>query len=165
MLHFRLRSSCALALLALGLLPSAPSAQTPRLLKDINATSGLDGSSSPMRGHFDGKVLLFAATRPDVGQELWRTDGTSAGTWLLKDIDPGSSGSGPDGFVTLGGVSYFVAGTKTHGRELWRTDGTPLGTWMVKDIEPGPIGAASGAGPVLFQGQDLLRRADEGARC
>lgn len=59
---------------------------------------------------------------------------------LLIDINPGSAGSSPFGFVTSGDLAYFSASDGAHGSELWRSDGTAAGTWMVKDITPGAAG-------------------------
>jgi len=56
---------------------------------------------------------------------------------LLKDVNPGAGSSGPQSFVSMGGVAYFVADDGVHGYELWRTDGTSSGTGLVKDINPG----------------------------
>ena len=75
------------------------------------------------------------------GQELWRTNGTS--TTLVKDINPGASGSNAYHFTALGGYLYFRADTDTTGAELWRTDGTTGGTTIVLDILPG----VNGSGP------------------
>ena len=36
-----------------------------------------------------GKTLLFRASDGVSGAELWKTDGTEAGTVLVKDINPG----------------------------------------------------------------------------
>ena len=33
-------------------------------------------------------VFYFVAQGSDIGEELWRTDGTTAGTYLLKNIAP-----------------------------------------------------------------------------
>ena len=59
--------------------------------------------------------------------ELWKSDGTKAGTVLVKDIDPGCSSSDqePD---RVGGDTFFTADTAAHGRELWKSDGTKAGT-------------------------------------
>ena len=68
------------------------------------------------------------------GYELWKSDGTAAGTMMVKNINPGSSSSQPTDFLAVGGALYFTAGTNNEGRELWKTDGTDAGTVMVKDI-------------------------------
>jgi ELWxxDGT repeat protein len=58
------------------------------MVKDIEP--GPDGSGPGAIAAFRG-VILFAATTDRWGGEPWRSDGTAAGTYLLKDIDrPGS---------------------------------------------------------------------------
>jgi ELWxxDGT repeat protein len=61
---------------------------------------------------------------------------------LLRDINPGPVGSGPDRLVRLGDRVYFPAFSDEFGSELWRTDGTGNGTKLVADIVPGPKGSA-----------------------
>jgi ELWxxDGT repeat protein len=61
----------------------------PALLRDIDAP----GSSSPASFATLGDVALFAATTAAEGRELWRTDGTTAGTTLVADLRPGTSSS------------------------------------------------------------------------
>ncbi|MBE7507163.1 MAG: thrombospondin type 3 repeat-containing protein [Planctomycetia bacterium] len=68
------------------------------------------------------------------GWELCRTDGTAAGTQMVKDIYPGTSNSFPHEFTWYDGQLFFVASNSTVGEELWKTDGTELGTVVVKDI-------------------------------
>lgn len=69
--------------------------------------------------------------------ELWRSDGTEAGTRIVKDINPGQlSNDLYDEGVVLGGQFIFPADNGTGG-ELWRTDGTQAGTVLVRDINPG----------------------------
>jgi ELWxxDGT repeat protein len=72
------------------------------------------------------------------GTELWRTDGTAAGTALVADINPGANSSYPAGFYVLNNELYFTADNGIVGTELWKTDGSPVGTVLVKDINPGP---------------------------
>ncbi len=75
------------------------------------------------------------------GTELWRTDGTALGTYLLRDLCPGICGAAQlnslDNLRTVGGALYFAASDGIHGTELWITDGTALGTRPVRDIYPG----------------------------
>ena len=87
-----------------------------------------------------GRTTYFAANHPSYGRELWRTNGTRAGTRLVRDIRPGPKSSlafAEDSFVEFRGQLYFVADDGQHGSELWRTDGTRKGTRMVRDIGPG----------------------------
>ncbi len=69
------------------------------------------------------------------GWELWKSDGTAAGTTLVKDINPNDS-SRPWGLTPVGSTLFFVADDGTHGYELWRSDGTESGTTLVKNITP-----------------------------
>jgi ELWxxDGT repeat protein len=83
-----------------------------------------------------GSFALIAAASEN-GTELWRTDGTEAGTSLVKDIRSGPNSSAPGQFAVLDGVAYFVARDDAHGAEIWRSDGTEAGTWLYIDLNPG----------------------------
>ena len=77
------------------------------------------------------------------GRELWISDGTSAGTIRVNDIEAGVSGSDPAYLTRLDASTLLFAATMSpFGRELWRTDGTRLGTKMVTDIRRG-VGSAN----------------------
>jgi ELWxxDGT repeat protein len=84
-----------------------------------------------------GQQLFFIADDGVHGEEVWRTDGTTAGTVLTRDIMPGSATSYPLGLYGAKGKLYFNAGDPDHGFELWESDGTEAGTRMVQDISPG----------------------------
>ncbi len=109
------------------------------ILADIAADSS---SSSPQYfTEFNGKVY-FAADDITNGRELWVSDGTAAGTTMVKDIYVGSSGSSPYGFIVFGSELYFRASDSANGSELWKTDGTTAGTVLVKDIRVGTSGSS-----------------------
>jgi ELWxxDGT repeat protein len=93
--------------------------------------------SESQRGTALGISLLFAASDPSGGVELWRSDGTEAGTFRLKDIEPGAGSSEPMWFAAYNGKVYFGAYDSAGGRELWATDGTESGTARVDDLHPG----------------------------
>ncbi len=82
-------------------------------------------------------VMYFTRTTTQHGNELWRTDGTPAGTILVKDIRPGAADSSIGAFANLNGTLFFTANDGVHGRELWKSDGTELGTTLVKDLPTG----------------------------
>lgn len=90
--------------------------------------------SSPVE--FNG-LLYFAAADADHGIELWKSDGTSAGTTLVKDLNVGTGSSSPAQLTKSGSSLYFTATNGSSGVELWKTDGTDLGTVLVKDIYSG----------------------------
>ena len=103
---------------------------------------------------------IYYADAP-AGRELWVTDGTSAGTSLVKDIFPGNyllngnyvnNDSGIGNLTECAGRAFFSATDGTNGYELWSSDGTAAGTTMVKDILPG-VGSASPNGLKCVNGK------------
>ncbi|MBI99102.1 MAG: hyalin, partial [Euryarchaeota archaeon] len=66
-----------------------------------------------------GNTLYFSATDGTHSVELWKSDGTSSGTVMVKDIRNGSSGSTPMFFTVVGNALYFRADDGTHGFELF----------------------------------------------
>lgn len=92
----------------------------------------------------DGKLFFHAEPTPGDpvnGIELWTSDGTTAGTQLLMDINPGPAPSEISPMIEFNNELYFAANDGTHGLELWKTNGTASGTVMVKDIQPGEFGS------------------------
>ena len=90
---------------------------------------------------YGGGQFFLKAYRPEYGYEFWRTDGTTDGTWLLKDIAPGSfssAGQTYQNYILFNDIFYFSADDNgAYGAELWRSDGTPENTILVKDINEG----------------------------
>lgn len=100
--------------------------QFQQRLRDVTSVNGL---------------LMFS-----MGGQPWISDGTTAGTRVLKNLFLPSSNSfggevGGDSLskvlVNVGNEVYFAAVGEGAGLELWKTDGTESGTVMVKDIAPG----------------------------
>ncbi|NJM26853.1 MAG: hypothetical protein HC859_16665 [Bacteroidia bacterium] len=77
--------------------------------------------------------ILFAATSPSTGRELWISDGTTPGTRLLKDLHPEGS-SNPSQLTHAGNFTLFVCHTAPAKGSLWRTDGTADGSLMLFDF-------------------------------
>ena len=118
------------------------------LVKDINPGSGASlivNSNHNDRVVKDG-VLYFAALNTTHGNELWRSDGTAAGTFVVKDIFPGASHGlsldDPTSLVNVNGTLFFAANDGVTGFELWATDGTPGGTTLVGDIASGILNSS-----------------------
>ena len=132
------------------------------LVKDINTATGDAGP----RPYFEmNGTVLFQAANADRGLEWWRTDGTAAGTRLLRDVRPGPDGSGAllnRNAAVAGGRLFFAADDGAGGSELWKTDGTPEGTVLVRDVRPGSAGSV----PRHFAavGDTLYFTADDGTR-
>jgi ELWxxDGT repeat protein len=90
-------------------------------------------------------ILYFSAINyaDGKGTQLWKTDGTTAGTKVIKDINPldSSTTSNPFYLTDVNGTVFFAATDGVNGRELWKTDGTTSGTQLVEDINPGSSGS------------------------
>ncbi|QGJ70276.1 Hypothetical protein PBC10988_19710 [Planctomycetales bacterium 10988] len=116
--------------------------QNPRYLTNANGT------------------LFFTSGAPigGLGQELWISDGTCAGTMLVKNLFEGGLDSVPEFFTDVNGTLFFRATGETAGFELWRSDGTIDGTNLVKDIIPGlrgsnPIDLVNVNGTLFFSAE------------
>ena len=68
------------------------------------------------------------------GIELWQSNGAAAGTVLVSDINPGSSGSYPGYLTNANGTLFFSANDSVHGFEPWAL---------------GPVPASASAAPAL----------------
>ena len=81
--------------------------------------------------------LYFTSSDATNGSEIWKTNGSVAGTILLKDINIGSGGIAISGSKSIGNKLFFyVSSGGTIG--LWVTDGTSSGTILLKQ---GTIGS------------------------
>jgi len=117
-----------------------------------------------------GNTLYFVADDGVNGRELWKSDGTEAGTVLVKNrvdiradlsIDV-SVGYEPKELVAVGNTLFFTADSRSGGRELWKSDGTSGSTTLVQNIRPG--GASSNPQNLTVLGNTLFFSADDGSR-
>jgi ELWxxDGT repeat protein len=75
------------------------------------------------------KIKIWTGSQYLYTYKLWTSDGTAAGTVMVKDLDISSIQS-----ISVAGSSiYFIANYDN----LWKSDGTASGTLMVKDISSG----------------------------
>lgn len=116
----------------------------PQLVKDIR-TGGTTVGSFPSGFVTAGSATYFVARTPDTGTELWKTDGTAAGTRLVKDIAAGAADGYPGSLTAVGTTLFFTANETSTGVELWRTDGTEAGTVLVRDIRAGTSSSSPNA--------------------
>ena len=122
----------------------SPRGSSPRLWRlDGNdavlvSDLALDGPAESAADLFAiGDLLYFTVNHPDTGVELWTSDGTAAGTGLLKDIQPGIESSAPQSFSAVDGRLLFAASQPATGLEPWISDGTEAGTVPLPEIAPG----------------------------
>lgn len=135
------------------------------LVKDINVgVAGSINNGPGAKAFFTdyNNTLYFQATNGSSGYELWKSDGTSGGTVLVKDIQSGAGSSTPSGIFATTINLFFVANDGVNGMELWTSDGTTGGTSLVKDINSGAASSTSstttfvraGTGIVYFAAND-----------
>ena len=107
-------------------------------------------------------TVFFGARDGLHGLEVWKTDGTSEGTALVKDIWPGRRGSRPEALAGFRGELFFGATDHDHGLALWRSDGTSAGTEIVKDLSRGSATGVPGLGGMTVAGDTLFFSANNG---
>ncbi len=111
-------------------------------VKDIHPGTSVGESSYPAALTDLGGVLLFSANDGVHGRELWRSDGTAAGTVLVRDVRPGSADGlpwyGRRPMAVQNGRVLFAADDGISGSEPWLSDGTTAGTVQLADLVPGP---------------------------
>ncbi len=116
---------------------------SPFLVQDLNPSTQVD--VPPVLPWFSpvvmGSVTFYAGYDGIHGYELWRTDGTAAGTWMVRDICLGACGSAPEWLAAAEGTLFFAADDGVHGEELWASDGTAAGSRLVADLWPGRNGS------------------------
>lgn len=131
------------SLIFLGTMFSWSIAKSQSQVKDIN--SGISGSNPSELVKFNNK-LFFRANNNSASAnfELWSSDGTSAGTNLLYDVN--STGSGfPSEITVFDTYLLFSADNGTQGEELYKyTTGSTYS--LVSDINTG----AASSSPKFF---------------
>jgi ELWxxDGT repeat protein len=109
--------------------------------------AGAFGASGDAPVAFAGSAY-FIADQPETGSELWKSDGTAAGTSIVKELAPGPDSSNFSTPVSMGGSLFLTRSTAT-GTQLWKSDGSAAGTVLVKDLSPAaPKIVAAGDGSI-----------------
>jgi len=101
------------------------------LLRDIAVDTAPPTLSRPASQH-----PFFTAFDPAIGFELWKSNGTAAGTVLVKDICPARA-SQAELDDEAGGVLFSSPIVPTLVSSCEKSDGTEAGTLLVKDVLPG----------------------------
>jgi ELWxxDGT repeat protein len=136
-----------------------PDAQ-PHIVKDVNPGSASATPTASQNTATISGTLFYIANDGTHGNELWKSDGTEAGTVMVKDINTGGGNSNPGKMVVLNNTLYFAANDGIHGNELWKSDGTQGETTMVNDTWPGSSGG--GASPISVLSDTLIFNATDG---
>lgn len=111
---------------------------TAGFIKDIDPGSA-NGQLTTQDSQFTqlGDQVYFRADTVNHGIELWVTDGSTAGTRLVRDVEFGTSdalGIGDGMLTAIDDNLLFRASTSANGSELWRSDGSSNGTQIVRDV-------------------------------
>lgn len=163
-MRFPLRRLLPILLSGAGAFSTAASADTTYLVQDLGSRVMEEwvDQRPPVHAVADG-VAYFYRSDGLHGRELWRSDGTTLGTYMIRDVCPGLCGSesfsDADTIEAVGALVYFSGHDGVRGSELWVTDGTAAGTRMVADLRPGPLSSlpydfASAAGLLYFTADD-----------
>src|SRR5437667_11634159 len=100
------------------------------LVKDINDTFDTAAGSSPGPFVEAGGAVFFIAD-DGTSPALWRTDGTPAGTVMVKAV-----GGRTHSLFNFNGTPYFVSQFSPFSQDtsdkLWKSDGTPAGTVRIR---------------------------------
>lgn len=101
--------------------------QQPDLLFDVNPGIG-NGTEDDYTTTVGSQYFFYGFTTTN-GRELWVTDGTPAGTHIVKDLYPGIANGVTNLPITIfKNKVWFSARNSTEGYELWSSDGTSSGT-------------------------------------
>ena len=111
----------------------------------------------------DGTLFFLANSDAANGFELWKSDGTPAGTEMVRDIEASTFSPNEEAkeFTAVGDRLFFTFKT-ADGRELWTSDGTFGGTEMVKNIDGGPGDSLRYSTETVAFGGELYFLADDG---
>ncbi len=133
-------------------------------------TDGTINSTTEVKSNFtiremkilNNKLIMSAALVPGFDIELWQSDGSLAGTVLIKNINSTASSSA-NSLTIMSNKIYFWAYGNGTGGELWSTDGTESGTVLVKDINAGPSHSLYGSYSEMHNfGSNILFFANDG---
>jgi ELWxxDGT repeat protein len=132
------------------------------LVEDIfpGSASGVPGNGFRRAGPIAiGSLVFFAADDGVHGIELWRSDGTAAGTYLVRDVNASEFSASPSYLADAGGILVFSADDGQHGEEPWVSNGSSAGTQVLQDLLPGPASSrprsfTRAAGRVYFAAND-----------
>lgn len=130
------------------------------LVKNINASGSMLSSGESLgAAEMDGKLFFWAEDGVH-GKELWKSDGTAAGTVLVKDLAPGATSGARGGLVAVNHTLYFAGIGEDEHEWLWRSDGTQEGTLQIKRIGSDESSSSSPDGLTPLNGELYFAASD-----
>jgi ELWxxDGT repeat protein len=131
------------------------------------------GSLFIMAGEVNGNLLYFkrSTASSTTTFQLWKSDGTTAGTTMLKQFtnNPLGTAGDPKNYTFVDNTKMFFTVADSAGRELWVSDGTVGGTNRVTDLAPGfvsgsiPRSGAENRAMVSYNGKVYFAGSTTGA--
>lgn len=131
---------------------ASASAQGPvRLVKNIATGPSYPRGSSPSLGVSTGALAFFVASQQATGPEVWRSDGTAAGTFLPAETIPGVGAEFPPRMLlAFAGRAWFMAHEEPGEDLIWTSDGTAAGTTPVAGLPLAYVSEAIQVGAFVF---------------
>lgn len=134
-------------------------AGTIALSKDYSQNNGYQSHVyDPIKDRF--YYIGFKNAFPYKDYEIWVSDGTAAGTKVLKEIEPGTGGCDPEALTMIGSKLFFAAFSGV-GRGLWVSDGTEAGTTLLNSVIAKDLKVYKGK--LYFKGYDKDPNNDDAA--
>jgi ELWxxDGT repeat protein len=99
-------------------------------------------------------TLYFTGCDGIHGRELWKSDGTAAGTVMVADINPGRAGSYPSYLTNANGTLFFSANDGVHGSELWALNTAPGPSLGISGFPATTTAGAAGSFTVTAENAD-----------
>ncbi len=118
-----------LAVALAALLPGAAVGSETTMVRHMGRADG----SYPTHLVRIGRLSYFVASDPRHGPALWRTDGTRAGTRLVRGSIDTEPRSYPSDLTRVGDALYLLVNGERRAPDLWRNDGTWAGTHRMLD--------------------------------
>jgi ELWxxDGT repeat protein len=124
----------------------------------ISKIKGFESSGSNIAA--SGTTMFFSCDLGDgAGEEVCKSDGTTAGTVRVGNIAAGDVSSSPDEFIAYNGLVYFTANDGANGREIWTTNGSAV--WLVANINA-QAGQGSEPSGLMVHNNHLVFAATDG---
>ncbi len=135
------------------------------LVRDIvsGPAGTFDNQSFGPRGLAPFRGELYFAVDDLAEGDLWKTDGTEAGTVPVADVYAGLDNARPRYFQTLNDQLYFLANSDAETANLWATTGdtSPGSTFLVADLPDDPAGDFGTSDLFAFDGLLFFRTSND----